>query len=925
MTSFSKINKVPKRKDIPLKKDVYELGVILGNVLIEQEGKEFFLLEEKFRFLTKSFRKKYSAKTKQGIDILVKNLSLDETAKIIRAFHTYFLLANSAYEVHRIRRQRAHVIKGRTLQKGSIEDALAKLSKQGRSSRFLINLLETVEVKPVLTAHPTEATRQTTLRKILNISQLLLKSELMLLTEEEKNDIKDQLHNEITLLWQSNEIRRHRVTVKDEVRRGLFFFREVLYDVIEDYYRILNKKMLSIFNASKSSPEIIKFGSWIGGDRDGHPFVTPEISEFTLRENKKLILSLYINDLDTLYDILSSSLELIPASDALIKSVKKDRIRLGSLFNEEILKDPSEIYRLKLYLIILKLKNTNSGEGHHYKNHNELVNDLNLVYESLKANKGYSIAEIKILPLIYKVKTFGFHLASLDIRQNASQLRFAIDEIFRFAEVCPNFLELSQEEKIKILTNELLNSRPLLKTDEFLSRETRRVLAELRIIKWAKENVSNESCNDYIISTSSCVSDVLIALLLSKEVELVRVRRKKIIRSNVDLLPLFETIEDLRAADRIMNELYLNKAYSQQLKSRNNIQKIMIGYSDSNKDGGIVTSNFELYKAQLNLKHFSDSHKIKLILFHGRGGSVSRGGGPVNQAILSQPKGTIEGKIKITEQGEMISSKYLLPQIALRSLELMTSAVIVASAISRNKSDIESFKKFEPLFEQISRRAHKHYRALIEQPNFLSYFRTVTPIDVIEKIEIGSRPSSRKASNDISSLRAIPWVFAWTQNRQIIPGWYGFGTAINFCVKEKLTSWKELQKIYKKWDFFKALVDNIEMVLSKTDLTIGKEYLKLCGESESSTHLFGMISKEHKLAVNAVLKITGEKHLLVSNPSLQRSLLLRNPYIDPISFIQINLIQKFRSKKISQSERGKVLHLLRSTVNGIAAGMKNTG
>lgn len=925
MATFSKRIEASKRKDIPLKRDIHELGVILGNVLIEQEGKKFYLLEEKFRALTKSFRRKYSTKTKREIENLVKNLSLDETAKIIRAFHTYFLLANSADEVHRIRRQHAHAIKNRTPQRGSIEEVLRILLRQGLTAKHINNVLDSTEVIPVFTAHPTEATRQTTLRKILNISQHLLKSELMHLTLDAKHEIKNYLHNEITLLWQSNEIRRHKVTVRDEIRRGLFFFKEVLYDVIADYYRNLNNKLLTTFINSNPSPAIIKFGTWIGGDRDGHPLVTPEISYFTLRENKKLILSLYLKDLDSLYDSLSSSIELISVSKELIKSVQRDRLHLKSQFNEEILKDPSEIYRLKIYLMTLKLNNTLTESGYSYINFDEFLNDLVLIYTSLIANNGSTIAEMKIHPLIYKAKTFGFHLASLDIRQNASQLRLAIDEILKFAEVCQNFLDLSKEEKVQLLTCELINSRPLLKTNDFLSHETRVILDEIKLIKWAKENISNKSCNDYIISTSSCISDVLIALLLAKEAELVRVKRKRIISSGVDLLPLFETIEDLRSSEKIMSELYSNKAYSQQLKMRNNVQKIMIGYSDSNKDGGIVTSNFELYKAQLNLKNISENHNVKLILFHGRGGSVSRGGGPVNQAILSQPKGTIEGKIKITEQGEMISSKYLLPQIALRNLELMTSAVINSSAFSKNRSEPDLLTEYQTLFENISAKAYIHYRSLIEHKSFSTYFRSATPIDIIEKIEIGSRPPSRKKSKEITSLRAIPWVFAWTQNRLIISGWYGFGAAINSSVNENLTSWNDLNKIYLKWDFFKSLVDNIEMVLAKTDLIIGKEYLKLCGNDIACSQLYGMIEKEHKLTVRSVLKITREKNLLDSNPSLQRSLLLRNPYIDPISFIQINLIQKFRSREGNKSEKEKLLNVLRSTVNGIAAGMKNTG
>ena len=529
------------------------------------------------------------------------------------------------------------------------------------------------------------------------------------------------------------------------------------------------------------------------------------------------------------------------------------------------------------------------------------------------------------MPLIYKAQTFGFRLAALDIRQNASLINEAIIDILKYSEVCDNFKSFPEEEKIRILTTEILTSRPLKNSFSKLSESTQQVLGELGIIKWGKENIAFNACNDYIISNCSSVSDVLSAILLAKEAGLISVLNKKITFSNFDVLPLFETISDLRRADQIIKELFENKAYSQHLKLRGKVQKIMIGYSDSNKDGGIVTSNYELYKAQRNLKRLCDNKVIELILFHGRGGSISRGGGPVNTSILAQPLGTIEGKIKITEQGEMISSKYLLPEIAETSLELMASAVLMTTAKSKEENESNKFEHYNSIFDKISENALTSYRDLVTNPNFLEYFRTVTPIDIIEQIEIGSRPSSRKKSDDLRFLRAIPWVFSWTQNRQTISGWYGFGSSINKCIKDKQTSWEELIRLHNEWEFFQVLVSNIEMVLLKTDMIIGEEYLKLAHNKNTFTTIFKMINNEYELSCKTLLKITGEENLLDKNKSLQRSLLLRNPYIDPISFIQVKFIDQFRHKKLPKAQKNLLLLLLRSTVNGIAAGVRNTG
>ncbi len=912
-------------QDAPLKRDIRELGIILGNVLKEQAGNELYETVEKLRALTKTLRTEYDDKTREEIISVIDKLSIEDAHKVVRAFSIYFILVNASDEVNRIRQYRKHIMSAGSAPGGSFEEALISIKKDDISKNKIEKILSSIEVIPVFTAHPTEATRQTILRKILKISRLLLQRELRKNTNEEEEKIKLDLQSAITLLWQSNEIRFHKVTVQDEIQRGMFFFKDVIYDVLPNFYFNLNTKLKNHFDLAVPSPVILKFGSWMGGDRDGHPFVTTGITKETWTNNRRQIINLYLRDLDSLYTALSSSINIVKADKKLTSSVKKERDEMNVRKTDGVFRDPSEVYRTKLYLMSIKLQNTIESKNFSYKNSSDFLFDLQLIYDSLINNKGNIIADSVVLPFLYKVKTFGFHLVTLDIRQNSSLLRDAVNDIFNYSEVHPDFSSLNEQEKIKILTEEFLMSRPLKNTFSSLNEKTRQVLDELELIKWGKENISENACNDYIISNCSSVSDVLTALLLAKEAGLVKVHNRRIESSLFDILPLFEVIEDLRQADKVMEELFDNEAYSMHVNKRNNIQKIMIGYSDSNKDGGIVTSNFELYRAQKNLKTLCDNRDIELILFHGRGGSISRGGGPLHESILAQPSGTNEGKIKITEQGEMISSKYLIPEIAVHSIELMASAVILTTAKSKIKLNKDSYEKYGEVFEPLSGYALETYRELINHKNFLKYFRTATPIDIIEQIEIGSRPASRKKGKDIRSLRAIPWVFSWTQNRQTISGWYGFGTAVKMCIEQNLTSWSELKSMYKEWEFFKALVDNIEMVLLKTDMIIGKEYAQLCPDDGTADELFEIIQQEYELSTECLLKITGEENLLDSNKSLQRSLLLRNPYIDPISFVQVKFIRQFRGKKLSKSRKEKLLALLRSSVNGIAAGVRNTG
>lgn len=907
--------------DERLRTNIRELGFLLGEVLIEQEGKTLFRNVEKLRSLTKELRNNNNPNIVLTIRKFVQKLDLNEAHNIIKAFSIYFILVNAADEINAVVDQK--ISEKEANEYDYFQTAFQEFKNLELTKSAIAKILSKIEITPVFTAHPTEATRQTILKKILIISRLLLDKELKFNSSYELESINTMIKTEITLLWQSNEIRFSKITVEDEIIRGLFFFKESIYKNIDGFYDSLIKSFKDVFGYKIKHPEILKFGSWIGGDRDGHPYVTNQITKNTFQIHRREIINLYLNDLNSVYEKLSSSNLLKPVSNELLNSINLDRKNLFVKDADYKLREPSEIYRAKLRLIYNKLENCLSKEKFYYDTPNGFVEDLQLIKRSLELNGGSLIADELISPLILKINTFGFHFVKLDIRQNSKLIFSAIEEIINLSHNNLQFGLLSESEKIDLLTLELLSARPLTNSFMQLSESTTKILSELGLIKWGLENISSDAAGEYIISNSEKVSDILSALLMAKENGLISAANNKIVFSEIDILPLFETIGDLRNSKSIMEELFNNSAYKNHLALRKNEQRIMLGYSDSNKDGGIVTSNFELYKAQINLQKLTSANNIELVLFHGRGGSISRGGGPVNRSILAQPPGTVTGKIKITEQGEMISSKFLVPDIAKKNLEIMSSAVLIKSARSFKKLRQQNIQNYTAKFQSVADNAFDYYKNLVTHKNFIDYFRTVTPIDIIEKIEIGSRPPSRKKGGDISSLRAIPWVFSWTQNRQIISGWYGFGFAIQKAIDENLISLDEFRGMYKDWRFFNTLIHNIEMVLVKTDMLIAEEYISLNKHSYSQ-QIFSLIKTEYENSVKSVLQITGEKNLLDNNNTLQRTLNLRNPYIDPISFIQIELIKRYRAEK-SNSKKWKLLDVLRSSVNGVAAGIRNTG
>lgn len=912
-------------REKPLRNDVRFLGNILGKVIIEQEGKRVFDIEEKIRALTKEMRSNYMRSQMEELVSTIRDLSDDDLYKISRAFTTYFKLVNIAEQNHRIRRRREYkyVSDIKDSEEGSVESLFKTLGERGVSYEDFRQLLEKMSVELVLTAHPTEVNRHIVLEKFRHISSLLEKLQNPILSGEERKVIEKEIYTEVTALWQTEEVPSYKLTPLDEARNAHYYFKETIFEALTNIYLEFEEKIKGHYGVAEIKlPPFLRFGSWVGGDRDGNPFVTHNITLEVLRMQKALALERYLEQIKRLKRQLSPSSKLVHVSSELIDSIERDKELLPE---DTEIKNPDECYRIKLSYIERKLLGTlesvsGKSEFYCYSDKEQLISDLEIIDRSLRENKGKRLADSTLKKLIRQVSVFGFHLAKLDIRQNSLVHRRAIGEIAERLKIV-NYKELSEEEKFKWLTSEIDNPRPLVPGWLDLSPETIELLKTFQTIKESLEEI-NPSCIDtYVISMTSSASNVLEVLLLAKEVGLY-INDKGNITSRLNIVPLFETIDDFKNASEIMRVLYESSVYRNHLRARDNISEIMIGYSDSGKDGGHLCASWEIHKAQRTLKKLADEFGFKNKFFHGRGGTVSRGGGPTNQAILARPSGTVDGVIKITEQGEVVYSNYSLPEIAEDNLELVLSSVILTSF-----SEEEINPEWEAVMEEVSAYARARWKNLVyEDPDFYSYFEQATPISVIQQMGIGSRPARREQSDRIEDLRAIPWVFSWTQNRHLLTGFYSVGSALDEFIKnDPEKNLGLLQNMYKEWRFFRSHIDNIQMTLSRADMWIALEYSFLVTPREVGKRIFDKVRQEYKLTEEIVLKITRQNKILDNNPFLQKSIELRNPYIDSLSYIQVGLLRRLAKGGITDKDRQALMDIIKLSINGISAGLKNTG
>ncbi|MDE3058424.1 MAG: phosphoenolpyruvate carboxylase [Bacteroidota bacterium] len=940
---------MPSSKDKykPLRDNVRLLGNLLGEVIVEQEGKELLDLEEWIRHTTKQLRRRSSEKERRLLLQKIKEMPPATMAKIIRAFAIYFQLVNTAEQHYRIQRQRAHKLHHpKEAYHGSLQHTFERLRELRVPEDDIAALLSKLVIIPVFTAHPTEAARRTILEKHSRIWHALEKFDREVITAEERTKLEQIIKRHITSLWQSEETRSYNISVLDEVYNGLYYFRTVLYSTVPIFYRELERAARSAYPEWRMPiPSFLSFGSWIGGDRDGNPFVTADITWQALQRQSKTILEMYLQSVDELYVEQSESSKIIGVSKELEESIRRD---------EAILEKPAQVrnhdeaYRVKASFIYRKLSYRlafleGSGVEAHlmYQSLQELLDDLKIIDRSLRANKGELQADGLLKDLIRNVETFGFHLASLDIRQHRDVHRQTVNELAALNGIrCADF---SPPQRTEWLTEEILK-RGIPSFDENkLSPVSAETIAVFRKIKRAQTEIDRHAVRSYIISMTEAMNDVLDVLYLMKCTG---------VFGAVDIVPLFETQKDLDSATAVMEQLYANEAYRRHIEKREKKQEIMIGYSDSAKDGGILSSHWSLYKTQRALAKTSLHAGVDWMFFHGRGGSVGRGGGPEFDAILSQPSYALNGKIKITEQGEVISLKYGHPDIAQRTLELTTSAMLLANIPEtwHNPFLAKHQKKWFGAMEEISRLSYKAYRAIVyDDEKFPEYFFQATPIKEISKMQIGSRPAKRIESERIEDLRAIPWTFGWMQSRHVLPGWLGVGAGLSeFLYEESRRGSRQLNvqrlklvhQMYQHWQSFRSLIDNVQMIAAKGDFGIAQEYAALVEngipqktrdaekrewEMENSNRIFDELKRQYEETKAIVLLVTSQKEILDNNEMLQRSIQLRNPYVDPMSYIQVELLKRLRSDSFSEAEMHKLEETIFLSINGIAAGLRNTG
>lgn len=879
-----------------LSADVRFLGILLGNVIHEQHGKDAFDLVERVRATAKSRRSGTPGAT-ETLTKLIASLSLDSKRILIKAFSNYFQLINIAEDLQRIRvlRQREMAL---TLAE-SIEQAINILVSRGVTTQQMKMLLGKIGIRLVLTAHPSEAKRKEVLLKMREIARMMAQRERQRMLPREQYKLENSLLEEIEELWQTRPTRAERATVADEVDFGTYFVTALIMDVVVDVYHELREVLVKYYPDDDWSdlPALLRYGSWIGGDRDGNPNVTADVSLTTLNTQRELAHQVYIADITTLRDHLTQSSDEVKISDVLRDSVDE----------ASAAKYPSEIYRQKLNQILKNLRERA------YKSSAPFLYDLQMIDDSLRHHHGLHVANGALHRLIMKVRVFGLHLLTLDVREDSSRHATALDEMFRAYGIADNYLEMPEEDKQALLLAEIKSSRPFFPQTPNFSQTTNEVIATWRMIAQAHRDYGKEVIDNVIASMSQQPSDVLAMLMLAHEVG---------IQDDIDIIPLFETIDDLHASERVMKTLFDNEEYANHLKKRGMYQQIMLGYSDSNKDGGYLASNWGLYTTQNMLARLCEREGVSLELFHGRGGSIGRGGGPTNQSILSQPPDSMKGRIKITEQGEVIAYRYSNPEIARRHLHHVLHAVLLASAGAAN---VAGQPAWMAAMDELSETGRVAYRKFVyENEGFLEYWQAATPIDELSNLPISSRPAKRRAGG-FSGLRAIPWVFSWMQSRAIIPSWFGVGTALQRFTLDHADGLATLKQMFKEWPFFKSLIQNVELDVAKADMGIAELYASLVQDEQLRDMIFSQMKAEHTLASDMICQITDQSDLLSSSPVMQRSIDRRNPYVDPLNFIQVALLRELRSLPPGTPEYEATLAAVLFTVNGIAAGMKTTG
>ncbi len=971
-----------REKDAPLRRDIHVLGEALGRAIQQHEGAEVFETVEQMRRICKQLRSCYEALPHvsdmeatglreeirvldQNITRLVSSCDVPMSIDVIRAFTVYFHLVNTAEQQHRIRRRYVHdILPSSPPQRGSLAALMAFFKNNGIDASTFQQLLERLSIELVFTAHPTEAARRSLITKLRQIATLLEahdhQSEM---TPHQRVNWQRRLAVTVALLWRTDAVRRVRPQPWDEIKMGGYYLDGILYDTVPELYAELEQLLRETYPEEDIVvPPFLRFGSWIGGDQDWNPNVRPTTLLDALCWQRTQVIEHYRTAIQEMAEELSQSLKHCSITAELQASLERDASCLPIYDQELGAQTAQEPYRRKLSFMWKRLEVTAESQmrlnvtptrmhsssmntAHDigatdgfeiaYRSATELLADLTLIQKSLLANGEELVAQGLLAKLMRQVQVFGFHFAALDVRQHSERHAAALNELLCAADLHKHYSALSEEQRVDLLGNLLSDPRVLPRDELELGGETEHVLHTFDAIRLAREEFGPQAITCYIISMARSVSDLLEVQFFCKEVGI----------AALPIVPLFETIDDLRSCVDILEYAFAQPNYRAWVTSCGDMQQVMLGYSDSSKDGGILTSSWELYQAQTRLAALGVKHGIGITLFHGRGGAIGRGGGPIYEAILGQPPGTVNGRIRITEQGEMLSFKYGLPAIALRSMELVVAGVAQSSlpegVLAKEQGPCQrELEAWMDVMEQLSVKAYKRYRKLIyKTPEFLHYFEQATPIAELGWLNIGSRPPRRTNGHSLEELRAIPWVFAWMQSRYVLPSWYGVGAALEDYVAGDTQRLAQLQEMYRLWPFWRAFLDNLQMTLSKADMHIARHYSLLVDDEELRKRISTEIEQEYERTERMVLQITKQQALLDTTPVLQRSIRLRNPYVDPLSYFQVMLLRRLRalggplllnetaqaSASEQEHERSQLTYAVLLTINGIAAGLRNTG
>jgi len=902
-----------------LSNDIFLLGDLLGEVIRTQAGEATFALEERVRALGKAFRGGDRAAGEQLAE-LIAGLSADEVSFLIRAFTNYFQLINLCEDSERVRRiRRNEAALHPKPRRGSIREAIRILRDRGVTAEQLQAQLDQSDVRLVMTAHPTEARRRTVIDKQARVFRIIRDLDERTTLPGEERILRARLATTIAELWSSNEVRTFQLTVVDEMQGGMIHFRSTLAHIVPRIYRDLEESIAEMYpGAGIAVPPFLTFGSWVGGDRDGNPNVTPAVTMQALRLMRDAAFDFFEQRLIELSGRISVSTLVageITELDALIAEY-------GALFpdlaKELAFRNSDEPYRQALTLMRERLVSRRTGHAGAYRAALELIKDLRLVRQALLDQGEPLIAAGDLHDVIRQVEVFGFQFARLDIREHSQRHETAVTEILAATGMEPDYAALDEDARVALLEREIGNPRPLIPPDlAGFSAAAREVVETFRAIKELLDGDYPEAIATYIISMAESPSDVLEVLLLMRETGLAKVGG---VDARLQISPLFEQEESLKRGTDVMRRLLDIPVYRAALRARGDVQEVMIGYSDSNKEIGYLASSWALYAAQGELSRLFTERGIDFTFFHGRGGSIGRGGGPTNVAILAQPPGTVRGRIKLTEQGEAISARYSFPEIAHRELELVAGAVLVSAAGGLEQPAPNDLRAYQDAVANMADWSARRYRALVYgDPDFITFFEQATPIQEIARLRLGSRPARRTASTKIEDLRAIPWVFSWTQARMLLPGWYGLGAALKKGEAE--FGLEFLQTMERNWTYFSALMSNAELALMKADMLIAARYVELVESEEIRTRIWGAMEREYHDAVKMMLAVTGQAKLLDREPVLQRSIERRNPYVDPLSFVQLELLKRLRR----DGRPDALLRPVLLAVNGIAGALKNTG